>query len=102
MISLYYENINYVMTQILKLSCVSFSYVNISYVLAFECYFFLFQKGSSFHGSISSKKKERQTKDVVRYGQNTQFCRLKKNLQLFLTFSGLKMMFDYSLESVLM
>ena len=34
MLSLNYENINYVMTQILKLSCASFSYVNISYVLA--------------------------------------------------------------------
>ena len=34
MLSLKYENINYVMTQILKLSCASFSYVNISYVLA--------------------------------------------------------------------
>ena len=34
MLSLKYENINYVMTQILKLSCVSFSYVSISYVLA--------------------------------------------------------------------
>ena len=35
MFSLNYENINYVMTQILKLSCAKFSYVNISYVLAF-------------------------------------------------------------------
>ena len=34
MLRLNYENINYVMTQILKLSCASFSYVNISYVLA--------------------------------------------------------------------
>ena len=34
MLSLNYENINYVMIQILKLSCASFSYVNISYVLA--------------------------------------------------------------------
>ena len=34
MLSLNYENINYVMTQILKPSCASFSYVNISYVLA--------------------------------------------------------------------
>ena len=34
MLSLNDENINYVMTQILKLSCASFSYVNISYVLA--------------------------------------------------------------------
>ena len=34
MLSLNYENINYVMTQILKLSCVSFRYVSISYVLA--------------------------------------------------------------------
>ena len=34
MLSLNYENINNVMTQILKLSCASFSYVNISYVLA--------------------------------------------------------------------
>ena len=34
MLSLNYENINHVMTQILKLSCVSFSYVSISYVLA--------------------------------------------------------------------
>ena len=34
MLSLNYENINCVMTQILKLSCASFSYVNISYVLA--------------------------------------------------------------------
>ena len=34
MLSLNYENINYGMTQILKLSCASFSYVNISYVLA--------------------------------------------------------------------
>ena len=34
MLSLNYENINYVMTQILKLSCASVSYVNISYVLA--------------------------------------------------------------------
>ena len=34
MLSLNYENINYVKTQILKLSCASFSYVNISYVLA--------------------------------------------------------------------
>ena len=34
MLSLNYENINYVMTQILKLSYVGFSYVNISYVLA--------------------------------------------------------------------
>ena len=36
MLSHNYENINNVMTQILKLSCVSFSYVNISYVLAFS------------------------------------------------------------------
>ena len=34
MLSLNYESINHVMTQILKLSCASFSYVNISYVLA--------------------------------------------------------------------
>ena len=34
MLSVNYENINNVMTQILKLSCASFSYVNISYVLA--------------------------------------------------------------------
>jgi hypothetical protein len=34
MLSLNYENINYVMAQILKLSYVSFSYVSISYVLA--------------------------------------------------------------------
>ena len=34
MLSLNYENINNVMTQILKLSCASFSHVNISYVLA--------------------------------------------------------------------
>jgi hypothetical protein len=34
MLSLNNENINYVMTQILKLSCVSFSYVSIRYVLA--------------------------------------------------------------------
>ena len=34
MLSLKYENINYVMPQILKLSCVSFRYVSISYVLA--------------------------------------------------------------------
>ena len=34
MLSFNYENINYVMTQILKLSCVSFSYVSIRYVLA--------------------------------------------------------------------
>ena len=34
MLSLNYENINCVMTQILKFSCASFSYVNISYVLA--------------------------------------------------------------------
>ena len=34
MLSLNYENINYVMSQILKLSCVSFNYVSISYVLA--------------------------------------------------------------------
>ena len=34
MLSLNYENINNVMTQILKLSCASFIYVNISYVLA--------------------------------------------------------------------
>ena len=34
MLSLNYENINYVLTQILKLSCVSFSCVSISYVLA--------------------------------------------------------------------
>jgi hypothetical protein len=38
MLSLNYENINYVMTQILKLSCASFSYVNISYVLALKKY----------------------------------------------------------------
>ena len=36
MLSLNHENINYVMTQILKLSCASFSYVNISYVLGFS------------------------------------------------------------------
>ena len=30
----YYENINYVVSQILKLSCVSFTHVSISYVLA--------------------------------------------------------------------
>ena len=36
MLSHNYENINYAMTQILKLSRASFSYVNISYVLAFE------------------------------------------------------------------
>ena len=36
MLSVNYENINNVMTQILKLSCASFSYVNISYVLADE------------------------------------------------------------------
>ena len=34
MLCLNYESIYYVMTQILKLSCVSFSYVSISYVLA--------------------------------------------------------------------
>jgi hypothetical protein len=34
MLSLNYENINYVMTQILRLISVSFSYVSISYVLA--------------------------------------------------------------------
>ena len=34
MLSLNNENINYVMTQNLKLSCVSFSYVSIRYVLA--------------------------------------------------------------------
>ena len=34
MLSLNYESINYVMSQILKLSCVGFSYVSISYVLA--------------------------------------------------------------------
>ena len=34
MLSLNHENINYFMTQILKLSCASFSYVNISHVLA--------------------------------------------------------------------
>ena len=34
MLSLNYDNINYIITQILKLSCVSFSYVSISYVLA--------------------------------------------------------------------
>ena len=34
MLSLNYENINYGVTQILKLSCVSFSYVNIRYVIA--------------------------------------------------------------------
>ena len=33
MLSLNYQNINYVMTQILKLNCVSFSYVSMSYVL---------------------------------------------------------------------
>ena len=38
MLSLNYENLNYVMTQILKLSCASFSYENISYVLAFVWY----------------------------------------------------------------
>ena len=38
MLSLNYENINYVMTQILKLSCVSFSYVSISYVLVLMDY----------------------------------------------------------------
>ena len=36
MLSLNYENINYVMSQILKLSCVSFRYVSIRYVLAWE------------------------------------------------------------------
>ena len=36
MISLNYENINYVMNQILKLSCVRFSYGSISYVLAHQ------------------------------------------------------------------
>ena len=35
MVSFNYENLNYVMSQFLKLSCVSFSYVSISYVLAF-------------------------------------------------------------------
>ena len=34
MLSLKYENINHFMIQILKLICVSFSYVSISYVLA--------------------------------------------------------------------
>ena len=34
MVSFNYENLNYVMSQFLKLSCVSFSYVSISYVLA--------------------------------------------------------------------
>ena len=34
MLSLNYENVNYVMTQILMLSCVTFSYVSIRYVLA--------------------------------------------------------------------
>ena len=38
MLSLNNENINYAMTQNLKLSCVSFSYVNISYVLAEDLY----------------------------------------------------------------
>ena len=34
MLSLNFKSLNYVMTQILKLICVSFSYVSISYVLA--------------------------------------------------------------------
>ena len=34
MLSLNYENINYGMTQILKISFAGFSYINISYVLA--------------------------------------------------------------------
>ena len=33
MVSLNYENINYIMSQFPKLSCVSFSYVSINYVL---------------------------------------------------------------------
>ena len=37
MLSLNYENINDVISQILKLSCVSFRYVSISYVLATWC-----------------------------------------------------------------
>ena len=38
MLSFKYENINYGMTQILKLSSVSFSYVSINYVLADKKY----------------------------------------------------------------
>ena len=38
MLSFNYENINNVKTQILKLSWASFSYVNISYVLAIKSY----------------------------------------------------------------
>ena len=38
MLSFNYENINNVMTQIFKPSCASFSYVNISYVLALFIY----------------------------------------------------------------
>ena len=43
MSSLDYENINYVMSQFLKLSCVSLSYVNISYVLALKRHFITFR-----------------------------------------------------------
>ena len=48
MLSLNYENINYVMTQILKLSCASFSYVNISYVLAQKLYTLMCHKQMEF------------------------------------------------------
>ena len=48
MLSLNYENINYVMTQIIRLSCVSFSYVSISYVLAAMSHPISFQVSNQF------------------------------------------------------
>ena len=44
MLSLNYENINDVMTQIFKLCCASFRYVNIVYVLAYVGQEFLLLK----------------------------------------------------------
>ena len=54
MLSLNYENINCVMSQILKLSCASFSYVNISYVLAEIHYRYFVDKNYQKQPTVSA------------------------------------------------
>ena len=59
MISLNYENIKYVMSQILKLSCVSFRYVSISYVLAnAHCPFLRGLRHSEMQGYVAAAGKK--------------------------------------------
>ena len=86
MLSLNNENINYVMTQNLKLSCVSFSYVSIRYVLALNRYVVLCTVFFIHRKSMTPKKGEHITDIYITETGTTELENLSHNIiDIFIT-----------------